>query len=291
MKNSMFSLHGVFDAHVHLGPDLVPRAQSAWEFARDANEAGMAGAVIKDHCSPTFAVAAALNAAHRNGPQFVGSITLNPSVGGLNPYAVRAALTAGARVVWFPTYGARYQIERAGCAAMPFPMPPSFSGLTVFDSSENLVIEVHEILQVIAEHDAVLATGHLAPNESLAILRAGLDAGVRRMVVTHASEPVPGMSLDDQQAAVETGAMIEHSLMACGETWDRPLAHRDLAAQIRAIGVRHVILSSDFGQIANGAPVSAFARHLALLAAEGFSEEEMHAMCRENVTRTFLSDI
>jgi hypothetical protein len=273
--NNLFESSGAFDAHVHLGPDLVPRAQPAWDYARDAAAAGMTGAVIKDHCAPTSGVAAALNAAYPGGPCFVGSIVLNPAVGGLNPHAVRTALATGGRVVWFPTYGARFQIQCEGREAMPFPMPPDFNGLTILDDSGSLLPEVWEILRVIAQFDAVLATGHLSPAESLRLLGAGADVGVRRMVVTHASALVPAMSIDDQRAAVEAGAMIEHSLRACGGDSRHPLSHRELAWQIRAIGVPHVLVSSDFGQTGNGAPVAAFAKHLARLAAEGFSDSEI----------------
>ena len=281
-------LNGAFDAHVHLAPDVVPRAQSAWEFARDAAAAAMSGAVLKDHCAPTTAVAAALNVAHPGGPRFIGSITLNPAVGGLNPSAVEAALRAGARVVWFPTYGACFQIERMGRAAMPFPMLADFSGLTVFDANGGLLPEVRDIIALIAAHDAVLATGHLSPAESLALIHAARAAGVRRIVVTHASEPVPAMSLDEQRAAVAAGAMIEHCLMACSAAWPQPLAHAAMAEQIRAVGVANVIISSDFGQPINGSPVAAFAQHLASLAGEGFSSAEIDVLVRANPRALFL---
>jgi hypothetical protein len=280
-------LQEAFDAHVHFAPDVVSRAQDAYAYARDAAAAGMAGAVLKDHCGSTASVAATLNTAFPRGPLFLGSLTLNPAVGGLNPSAVEAALQAGARVVWFPTYGARFQIERSGRTAMPFPMPAGFPGLSILDESGAILPEVRTILELVARHEAVVGTGHLSPTECLMLVRAAREYGVSRIVVTHASEPVPRMSIEDQRAAVAAGAVIEHCLLACTASMAAPLSYAALAAEIRAIGVAHVIVSSDFGQPLHGPPVAAFARHLGALAAEGFPGVDLDQLVRFN-PRTLL---
>ncbi len=276
-------LEGAWDAHIHCGPDVAPRAQDAFDLMRDAAAAGMAGVCLKDHTGCTAGVAAMLRRAHPAGPKCVGSVTLNPPNGGLNPAAAERALRLGARVVWFPTYGARHHLRLLGRAR--FPMPSDFAGLTVLDGEGRVVPAAVEIAGLIAEHDAVLATGHLAPEESLALLRAARAAGVRRLCVTHPSEPVTNMSVAMQKEAVALGAVLEHCLLALTPTCPGGPSPAALAAQIAAVGLEHVILSSDFGQVENGPPVAAFARWLAALHGAGLGRPEIERMVRENPAR------
>ena len=49
--------------------------------------------------------------------QILGSVTLNDAVGGLNPFAVEAALDLGARVIWMPTISAQNHIVKHGGTA------------------------------------------------------------------------------------------------------------------------------------------------------------------------------
>ena len=85
-------LRGAWDVHVHIGPDIVERAQTFFEYGRDAAEAGMAGVVLKDHCGSTFGAASVLNQVFPMGPRFFGSLTLNRPVGGINPVGVEEGL-------------------------------------------------------------------------------------------------------------------------------------------------------------------------------------------------------
>lgn len=278
-------LQGAYDLHVHAAPDVIPRAQDLVELAEAAKQARMAGLVLKDHTSSTAGRAYALNQIYGGKPHFFGAVALNPPVGGLNPYAVEAALRQGADIVWFPTYGARHQIavKGPGAFARAFPRPRGFRGITVLDQSGGLKPEVHEILKLIAAHDAVLATGHISPRESLALLEQAKGYGVRRMIVTHASEPVPGMTIGQQLQAVGYGAFIEHCLLAI--VAEPPLSPSVLLDQIRQVGVEHVIISSDLGQVANGAVVPAFSRCLDRLLQAGATVDELHVMICVNPRR------
>jgi hypothetical protein len=277
-------LRGAYDLHVHCAPDVVPRAQDALELAKAARDAGMAGVLIKDHTGSTASAAYLLNRLYPHGPRFFGALALNPTVGGLNLLAVEAALRNGARVIYFPTYGAAYQIAVKGPAGFPaaFPLLPDSVGITVLDDSNQLKSEAIAILEAIANYDAVLATAHLSPREILTLLPEAKARGVRRMLVTHASESVPGLSIAEQKTAVELGALIEHCLLATaiGEV---PIT--EIARQIRAVGVQHVIVSSDFGKAEFGPAVPAFAHYLSELQCCGFATAEMRAMITENPRR------
>lgn len=279
-------LQDAYDLHVHCSPDVVPRAQDVFELARAASEAQMAGVGLKDHTTSTVGRCHTLNRLYPDGPRFFSSIALNPPVGGLNASAVESALASGADIVYFPTYSAAHHIESSGEDVTPVPHPADgVQRLSVLDQRQGLRPEVRRIVDLIARHDAVLATGHISPAESLALLEFAKSRGVRRMVVTHASQSVPDMSVDDQRACVAHGAVIEHCFLAVTECCPGTIPLESIAEQIRAVGVEHVILSSDFGQPANGPPIDAFGRHAERLLGMGFDGEELRMMLSDNPCR------
>ena len=98
-------VRGAVDYHVHVAPDFVARRITDIELARRCLETGQAGSGLKSHYSST-AERAQVVAAAVPGVVVLGTITLNRSVGGLNPLAVEVAARQGARIVWFPTVSA-----------------------------------------------------------------------------------------------------------------------------------------------------------------------------------------
>ena len=123
-----------------------------------------------------------------------GALALNQHVGGLNPAAVAAALAIGARVIWMPTTDCHTQ-EAAGlprlCRAMPR-LPNTTYAIPPVDRSTEA--SVRQIVDLIAEADAVLATGHLSTAETAWLLPVARAAGVRRLLITHPGYTVPAMS-------------------------------------------------------------------------------------------------
>jgi Family of unknown function (DUF6282) len=278
-------LQGAYDLHVHAEPDVVPRARNLKEIAAAASRRSMAGILLKDHCTSTVGRAAALNGLAEGPCRFFGGLALNPPVGSLNGTAVEAALRAGVDVVFFPTYGAANHVKVWGAGKPPtaFPLPVGdFRGVTILDGGGQLVEACGPILRMIAAHDAVLATGHISPEESLILLKQAKVCGIRRMLVTHASESVTPWSHEEQQLAVSLGAMIEHCFFAVTASCPNPTSLASILDQIRVIGAEHVILSSDFGQVANGDPVEGFAHYLEKMITLGLSKEALSVMIHEN---------
>lgn len=97
-------LQGSYDLHIHPIPSHVPRLLDDFEVLAQAEEAGMAGVLLKNHYEPTGARAILAN---RRGEGFrakaYGAAVLNWPLGGLNPYAVHSALKMGAHVIFMPT--------------------------------------------------------------------------------------------------------------------------------------------------------------------------------------------
>lgn len=266
-------LQGAIDLHAHSSPDpFAERRMTARELVAAAREAGMAAIVLKSHEYPTQPLAWAL--ADEAPPlEVYGAVALDHGVGGLNPDALEVALRIGTRVVWFPTFDARWSRETFGR------FHSSGSAITVLDASEVLVPVMHTLLDLIAEHEALLCTGHLSPDETIAVVRAARERGIR-VVVTHAT--AFGIPLEVQRAAAELGALVEQ----CGNVIYRAEGADEVTTailgEVRALGPEHVVLSTDLGQAANPPPPFGFGEWMARFLDAGFSEDEVSRMVREN---------
>lgn len=277
-------LHGAYDLHVHAAPDVAARKQDAVDLGHAAASMEMAAIGLKDHTFSTAGRAYVLNRMFPKGPIFLGCMALNPPVGGLNPSAVETFLRQGGKILYMPTYGARNHIRRWGAGKPPtnFPLPDGFEGISLLDASGDLVAECDPILELLAQYDAVLATGHLSPEESMAVLTRARETGVRRLLVTHASEEVTGMPMDLQKQAVEMGAMVEHCFFGVTDACPGTLTLEEIRDQILDLGAEHVILTSDLGQVSNPAPVEGFGLYLEKLAAVGIPEQAIRRMIHDN---------
>jgi hypothetical protein len=236
------SLNGVVDIHVHSDPDSVPRSIDALELAKLARARGMRGLVLKNHYEPTASLAWLARKA-APGLEVFGGIALNRSVGGINAAAVeRMILVKGGlgRVVWMPTFDAENQV-RVSNESRPF--------VSVSRDGE-LLPEVKRVIDLIAKHDLVLATGHSSPAEDLLLVREAKARGVKRIVVTHAMLSPVSMNVEQMKKAAVMGAYLEFvSNALIGKT--KSAEFRDYAAAMRAVGLEHCILSSDLGQAGN----------------------------------------
>jgi Family of unknown function (DUF6282) len=256
------------DIHIHSAPDIFPRCVTATQAGEMARDAGMAAIVVKSHSTDTSARAA--EATERTGFPVFGGVALNYSVGGLNPYAVLESARQGGRVVWFPTLGARHFVQHADLAGMlKKGIPPGVEGITILRPDGGLKPEVNDILDIIAENNTVICTGHVSPQEATVLTAAALDKGIRRVVVTHPQAPFVDMNVADMSKNGEAGAFLEF-------TPQLDVAKR--AALIRAVGVRHCFISTDGGTVTRPAPVIGLRDYIQGLADEGFTREELHYM-------------
>lgn len=282
---------GAYDTHVHVAPDVVPRLIDDLTLARRFQEVGLAGFVLKSHYVPTTERAAVVRAAV-SGVDVVGALTLNGSVGGMNPLAVEVAARGGARMVWLPTVDSVNQ-RTSRAAAPPGARPPMWVALQedlrargmepppvpVVDAQGALLPEVRDVLRVIAEHDLVLATGHLSADEIPVVVRGAREVGVRRIIVTHPEFPSQRLTVAQQQELAALGAYLERCFTTpyTGKvTWEVMVEH------IQQVGPRYSVLSSDLGQPGNPPVEDGLALMADRLLAAGISEEDIHQMAVTN---------
>jgi hypothetical protein len=152
----------------------------------------------------------------------------------------------------------------------------------VVDEDNQPLPETREVLKLIARHQMGLATGHLGRNEIFAVVDAAIDAGVELIVITHPEFPSQSLSVEDQRALAERGALLErcfttpHTGKVPWEVW---------LSNIRAAGPEHSVLSTDLGQVFNPPVEDGLALMVEKLLQAGFSEEEVHTMAVVNTRR------
>ena len=287
-------VRGAVDYHVHVAPDFVARRITDIELARRCLETGLAGFGLKSHYSST-AERAEVVAAAVPGVVVLGAITLNRSVGGLNPLAVEVAARQGARIVWFPTVSAvneQHEVLKAGAHEkvpvwVAFELSLRQAGVAcdpvpVVDDGGALLPEAHEVLDVVARHGLVLCTGHLARDEVFRLVEAAAERGIRDIVVTHPEFPSQSIAPDDQVALAAMGALMERTFTTphTGKvSWDR------VFEATRAVRPESTVWATDLGQSANPLVEDGLALMADAFLADGFTDDEIYTMAVTNTRR------
>ena len=135
---------------------------------------------------------------------------------------------------------------------------------------------------MVARHGMLLATGHLGRDEIFAVVDAAREEGVAQIVITHPEFPSQDLSVQDQRALVERGALLERCFTTphTGKiTWEEWIDN------IRATGPEHSVLSTDLGQIFNPEVEDGMALMVDRLLDAGLDEEEVRVMAVDNTRR------
>lgn len=282
MKELRELLIGAYDLHIHCGPDVVARKVDDLEMAQRAEKAGMKGFAIKSHYTATSERAAL---ARKLCPSVnaVGSVTLNASVGGVNPSAVETAARLGAKIVWCPTFDSasqqnyylknlpQYVVMQDKLNKQGIQVP----SYVLCDQEGNLTNEMSEVFDLVQEYDMMLGTGHITHEETFAVAREANRRQFHKLVVTHCDWEFTAYTPEEQEELARLGAVLEHTYTSpfIGKvTWD------EMAEQIRRIGAEHIILSTDLGQAKNVYPDEGLLDFYRILTEKGITEEEIRRM-------------
>ena len=279
----MIDLDGAYDLHVHSAPDLFPRIADDRHMVAHAAARGFAGLVMKNHFEGT-ASRAALAAEVAGRLKVYGGLVLNRYVGGINPHAVDAALRLGARVVWMPTLDAACHREAfgfgGGFAAQSSGLETSEEGLRIL-AEGRLLPEAREVMALVRERGAALATGHLSFEESAALVAEAEAQGFRKLILTHPYDKAPALSLEQVRLLARPHVRVEFVFCSITPRWAFTDA-ATIAHCIKTVGPARVLISSDGGQAHNPMPADGYHRFVKLLHAEGIAAEDFRVMCCDN---------
>lgn len=268
-------LRGAIDIHAHFGPDTYNRQWDAFEIARRAQAHGMRGIVLKSHWVDTANLAQLTREYAAPGLEVWGGLALNATVGGINPMAVRHfAEMEGhfGKVVWMPTHDSEHEVTVLH-QARPF---------VRVSAAGALLPQVFEVLDLIAQYRLTLATGHVKPEEMIAIVAAARERGIDRIIITH-----PGLgpqftdpTVEQLRGVVGKGVYAE---VVASELYGALRA--PTVAMIRALGPENCILSTDSGLVGTPNHTDAMVRAARILREEGFSDGELDLMAKTNPAR------
>lgn len=266
-------LAGTIDFHCHTGPDVSARSISDLDLVRLAKKDGMRGIVLKNHYFMT-ADRAQIAMQEVGGIEVFGGIVLNRATGGINAEAVRRmAQFEGHRgkVVWLPTVDAENSFEHA-------PGPRQFVSVV---KDGKPVPELAEVFLIIAKNNLILETGHSTPQESLILIPAAKQAGVKNIVVTHAM--LLGATLEQVKQMADMGAVIEY----CWQTYitKNGIDQKGITTcvnVIKTVGAEHFIIDSDLGQKNNPLHPDGMLAFINALKAHGLSDHYIDLVARKN---------
>ena len=138
-----------------------------------------------------------------------------------------------------------------------------------------------ELFKLVNEHQAVLGTAHLSPEESFTVVEEARKAGVKNIVVTHPEWWIVGMSLDDQLRMVRDYDVILERCYAQNMGGGKYKSNlQDNLELIKAVGYEHVMVDTDGGQVENPRWEIAMEEYMQYLADHGIPMEQVDHMTK-----------
>lgn len=281
-------LKGAYDLHVHTYPCLFPRICDDLTMARAAAQAGLNGVVLKCHHESTVS-RARLISQEVEGIDTFGGIVLNYFTGGINVEAVEASLNLGGKVVWMPTIDAHYHAKIFGRRGTYGFQNSNHSkrksdkkGISIVDDKNGKLLKcVIEILELVAEKDAILGTCHLSPAEIYLLVQEAKVHGVNKVLITHPFFKVPDLSIKQLKELVELGAMAEFGYCTVSPVCQYASIDKVFRA-IQELSPARCIIISDGGQTQNPMPHEGFRIFAQFLFEKGLSREDMRKLVVDN---------
>ena len=275
-------LAGSVDMHLHFAPDpLLPRRLDFNMAALHAQEAGMRAIVLKSHSYPTAPCAHAARSLAPN-VEVVSSVCLDIEAGGLNIHALECSAELGAKVAWMPTFSAANSIRKV---SKSLGLDIKSDGLKVIDAEGRLLPEAVEIIAAIKKHDMVLATGHVTPAETFALMDECERIGLKKVIITHALERhvvEEALTRDQIVALARRGAYIEHCILCCLPAHRDIIHPSEMVEMIRATGPQQCVLGTDLGVAYHPSPAEGMRMFISTLLRHGMSEEDIRTMTHSN---------
>jgi hypothetical protein len=274
-----------FHVHAHMSQDFE---WNLVEIGTQATSIGMRAIVIKNLYGSSHEQC---NMANKilGKDIFYATLVLGRVTGGINATAVKQFALSGATnlIVEMPVFDAAHHLLSSNEHADP--------GINVIKNGEPSP-GVIDVLDVVYQNNLVLKTGHISPQESIALIKIAKDIGVKQVVVTHATGAPVIASVEQQMEMVTMGAVIEHCLVKFlpDNVWkhskrlvrcssEPKLGDLEyLKESIRNIGADHCLISTDSGLLCGLSPHEQFKYFIYLLLTMGFSVEDVRTMAKDN---------
>jgi hypothetical protein len=283
-------IEGAIDIHCHIDFEFSAKERKRepeFQWLPKAEAMGLRGVVLKSHWWPTVNVVPYILASLDTKVALWSSVALNITAGGPNPCVIEACAELGGKMVFLPTWSARNDVERKGFSSRIQSYYKNHTQLEnpnyyFLDDKGKLTLRGREIIESCKEHDLTLGMGHVSWQESLAFIEAAREVRFNRIVVNHAHSHMIAMPLDAMRRAAELGAFVEvcWNALAPGRM-DSP----QLVEQLRAVGLRQVVASTDYFRPYSPNPPELMRMFLGMLHEGGLSKEEIKLVACTNPAR------
>ena len=269
------------DTHVHGGSDPFERRLLEDEIAIEATKAKMKAVVIKTWYTPSASRNALVQKIidkwaeeHQMRPVMVfGGVTLNYSMGGLNPEAVKRCLGFPRfKYVWMPMVDSYYH--------QLVVLNRKDRGIKYLTDKGKIVPELKEILRIIADNDLILASGHYPYSETASLIEEAKKLGVQRIELVHPTLMYSKYTLAEMKVLANEGVKI--NLTGIASVYVRFIeGFRWLLKFVKELG-DHLVFGSDSGQIYNPTPIEGMRWLMRVLLAYGMTNEEVTKIFKTN---------
>lgn len=277
-------MENAIDCHAHGGSDPFNRLLLEDEIAFDYSKENMRAVVFKTWFTPSASRIQLVQKyldqwAEQNETRPVeifGGITLNQSVGGINPNAVKRCLGfPGFKYVWMPMVDS-YHHRRIVFDDW------SGKGLRLLDDSSKVLPALTDVLKIAADNDLVVATGHFPFDpDHKAMLEEAKRVGVKRMEIIHPAHIHCKTSMAQMKEAASEGVKL--MLSGLGTT-TFPLHETGpvyAVKMIKEVGADNIVYGSDYGQIHNPPHVVGTRWLIKLLLSYGATKDEARKVMQE----------
>jgi hypothetical protein len=282
-------LEGAIDLHCHGYPEIsfdVKTRVEDLEAAQLAAQAGMKGFVLKSHMWPTVGRVYQMKNQIK-GIEIWPSIALNTSAGGFSPWVTESALKQGVKVIWMPTWSAKNDIQREGFSRILKKWLSTMNqiepkdGLTVFDSSGKIDRRVKEVLALAKDYDVAVSTGHLSPEEGLAIGREAKKMGLKKLIFCHPDSKTVGAQMEHVKEMAGMNFFVEFTFLGLLPAFWR-ISLTEICKRIKEIGAERSILTTDAFFEWTPPPSEMMRMYIGSLLDQGITGDEIEMMVRKN---------
>lgn len=309
-------LKGAIDIHVHAGPHIFssPRRVDPFQAAIQARDAGMRAIVFMDVFQMSNGTSRLVNRMVSDFKTY-GGLILNTVYGGINPRAVKTAISYGdgAKYISFGAHSTYFQAAREGHLVDGTFVPlsklyPKFKTEELdrcirIPLDETPGPELDEILQLIASNPHIyMITGHVSAEEAVRLVDLAGEYGIGKVLVSSAVTKIAGMEQLEYMA--DKGAFIEYTMAAYTHTTPIPKTHyyveREYASidegleegpkggvklaaeEIQELGAERCIISTDFGVYTLPEPVEGLREFIACLLDLGIPVDDIRKLVKTN---------
>jgi hypothetical protein len=277
------------DLHCHGYPEIsfdVKMRVEDLEAAQLAAQAGMKGFVLKSHMWPTVGRVYQMRNQIK-GVEVWPSIALNTSAGGFSPWILESALRQGAKLIWMPTWSSKNDIQRGGFSRLMKSWLPSINqieikdGLTIFNDTGEIDRRVKEVLALAKDYDVAVSTGHLSPEEALALGREAKKMGFKKLIFCHPDSRTVGAQMEHIKQMAEMNFFVEFTFLGLLPAFWR-ISIQEICKRIKEIGAERSILTTDTFFEWSSPPSEMMRMFIASLLDQGITGNEIEMMARKN---------